>query len=222
LELVWGRTTFGHALDVGCGSGVSTTALAGFATRRTGVEPVEAMCRLAPSVAPAAQFCVGTAENLPFGDRKFNCITAARSLNYADIDRFFPEAARVLAPGGQILIYDFTPGRNFDTGAELLSAWFDSFIARFPDPVGDAQELNPAILATRSRARFRMLRSLEFAVPVEMTETSYLEYALTETNVAGRDEARDWCSETLRPVWEGREAVPVVFRGYAAQLGLPG
>jgi len=219
LERVWGeRVPFRHALDVGCGSGISTRALDGFAERRTGVEPVVAMCRMAPSVAPGAHFCSGSAEDLPFSGGIFDCITAAGSLNYCDIDRFFPEAARVVTADGVLLVYDFRTGRNFASGTDVLAEWYETFVSQFPYPVGHALALNPSILGERAGAGFRVVNSVEFAIPVEMNSASYLEYVLTETNVVGRGEARAWCSETLQPVWAGREAAPVIFRGYAACL----
>src|SRR6478752_3918231 len=109
-----GRTTpFQRALDVGCGAGVSTRALTGFAQRCIGLEPAEAMLKWAAPLAPSAHFAVGTAEALPIGDRTVDLISAAGSLNYADLDLFFPEASRVLMPHGVLLVYDFTPGRSF-------------------------------------------------------------------------------------------------------------
>ena len=65
-----GRTEpFRRALDVGCGAGVSTRALSGFAGKCIGLEPAEAMLKWAAALAPSADFAVGTAEALPLGDR---------------------------------------------------------------------------------------------------------------------------------------------------------
>src|SRR5512142_3270099 len=53
------------ALDLGCGSGLSTAPLRQLADLCVGVEPVAAMARLAPQVAPGARFAVARAEALP-------------------------------------------------------------------------------------------------------------------------------------------------------------
>ena len=37
----------------------------------------------------------------------FDLIAAAGALNYVDVDLFLPDAVRVLAPGGVLIIYDF-------------------------------------------------------------------------------------------------------------------
>jgi predicted TPR repeat methyltransferase len=41
------------------------------------------------------------------GYASLDLIAAAGSLNYVALDRFFPEAARILAPNGLLLAYDF-------------------------------------------------------------------------------------------------------------------
>ena len=58
-----------QALDVGCGAGLSTTALAPLARQVTGLEPVPAMLAHWRIVAPQARFVIGRAERLPFAAR---------------------------------------------------------------------------------------------------------------------------------------------------------
>ena len=137
---------FERALDVGCGAGVSTKALAGFAKSCIGLEPAEAMLKWASTIAPSADFVVGAAEAIPLCDRSVDLITAAGSLNYANLDLFFPEAARVLAPHGVLLVYDFSPGKSLRTSTKL-DEWFSSFHGRYPPPANEARELSPEILS---------------------------------------------------------------------------
>jgi ubiquinone/menaquinone biosynthesis C-methylase UbiE len=114
------------ALDVGCGAGLSTRALARIAPRRIGVEPSEPMLRWARKVDPGAEFVVAVGESLPFPDALVDLITAAGSLNYVhDPDRFFAEAARVLRPGGFLAIYDFSQGTRA-TESDKLETGFGS------------------------------------------------------------------------------------------------
>jgi SAM-dependent methyltransferase len=211
---------FECALDVGCGAGVSTRALGGFAKRCIGLEPAEAMLKFAPAVAPSADFVVGAAERIPLRDRAIDLITAAGSLNYADLDRFFPEAARVLARHGVLVVYDFSPGKSFRNSNEL-DEWFAAFYDRFPPPVQEAQELSPEILAKRN-CGFRVCEDRQFEIGIPMASESYLNYVMTETNVASAvrrgepyTEIRSWCAETLAPVWMDAER-EVLFRGYFA------
>jgi SAM-dependent methyltransferase len=208
------ETIFHKALDVGCGAGVSTQALAGFADFAAGMEPVAGM------LPAKSGFLAGAAEAIPVGNDSIDLITAAGSLNYANLDLFFPEAARVLRAGGLLVVYDFEPGRSFrDSGA--LDEWFRSFIARYPWPPHEARELNPEILSGLA-AGFRLTHQHRFEIAIPLAREFYVEYMLTETNVAfaigqgaAREEIRSWCANTLSTFWEEGDR-EILFRGYYA------
>ena len=207
-----------RALDVGCGAGVSTRALSGFARHCIGLEPAEAMVRRGPAVARDASFLVGTAEALPILDSAIDLITAAGSLNYASLDLFFPEAARVLAKDGLLVVYDFSPGRRFP-GSQSLDEWYSAFKSRFPSPPNEARRLDPKILS-RLDSGFRVVCYENFEIDLMLKPEFYLEYVLTETNVAFAvrngvpiEEIRSWCMESLKPVW-GEQDREVLFDGY--------
>ena len=133
---------FERALDVGCGAGVSTRALSGFTKCCIGLEPAEAMLKWVSATAPSAEFVVGAAEAIPLRDRAVDLITAAGSLNYANLDLFFPEAARVLAPQGMLLVYDFSPGRSLRSYNQPRRMVFQ-FPWRYPPSANEARELSP-------------------------------------------------------------------------------
>ena len=199
-----------RALDIGCGSGLSTRALAGTATTSIGIEPVEAMVKVAPQVAPGASFVHGRAEALPFAARTFDLLTAAGSLNYVDLDLFFLEARRVLAKNGLLFVYDFSQPRDDS---------FSQFTTRYPPPPGHARKLDPDILAALPSG-FRLTRSQSFEIPLPMSPAAYIDYAMTETNVAhaiaqGTPEAeiRRWCTDSLHTTPRD-----VLFPGYFAVL----
>jgi ubiquinone/menaquinone biosynthesis C-methylase UbiE len=213
---------FSAALDIGCGAGLSTKALDGFAKKRIGLEPVEAMLRWAAKAMPSAYFAAGAAEAIPLREGCADLITAAGSLNYTRLDLFFPEAARVLRPEGVLVVYDFSPGREFRDGAGLED-WFSDFYRRYPPPADEASELSPAILAEISPL-FRLGGHEEFEIAIPLTQAFYVDYMMTETNAAAAvrkgvaaSEIRSWCAGTLAPVWGTRER-DVLFRGYFACL----
>jgi len=133
-------TMFPKALDVGCGAGVSTQALAGFADFTIGMEPAAGMLPKGPG------YFAGAAEAIPVRTDSIDLITAAGSLNYADLTLFFPEAARVLRTPGLLVVYDFEPGRSF-RDSSTLDDWFRAFVARYPWPPHEGRELNPEILS---------------------------------------------------------------------------
>lgn len=211
---------FERALDVGCGAGLSTKALDGFAEHCIGLEPAEDMLRQAWKIAQNATFVVGRAEAIPVRENTVDVITAAGSLNYTDLDLFFPEAARVLKPAGAIVVYDFRTGQTFRE-SQVLDDWFAKFVDRYPWPENEAREVNPEILS-RLDSGFAVTNHEYFEIGLTLTSEFYLDYMLTETNVAfalrrgvALDEIRSWCIDTLGPIWDGKER-EVLFFGYFA------
>jgi SAM-dependent methyltransferase len=217
LELALGPgTAFQRALDVGCGAGVSTHALAGFADFAVGMEPVASMLPGNPG------YFAGAAEAIPVHAGSIDLITAAGSLNYADLDLFFLEAARVLRADGRLLVYDFEPGRSFRDSTKL-DEWFRAFVARYPWPPHEGRELNPEILSNLATG-FRLEHQQRFEIAIRLARAFYLEYMLTETNVAfamsegvAREEIRSWCAKTLDEFWQEGDR-GILFRGYYACL----
>jgi len=216
--------TADRALDVGCGAGLSTAALAPLARHVIGLEPVSVMLMHRQAVAPDASFVVGQAERLPFAPRSFDLVAAAGSLNYADLPSALAEVARVLTRSGTFVLYDFSAGRRAANGDDL-AGWFASFEHQFPPSPGwqyfDVREL--ALVAYG----LRILDYTDVEIELPMTFDAYVRYMLSETNVddaiargaCSAKEARDWCRETLRAVFADGD-VTVVIPGYVATLAL--
>ena len=178
--------------------------------------------RWAPHVAPGCDFIVGAAERLPFADTSIDLVTAAGSLNYVDLDAFIPEAARVLTRDGVLLVYDFSPGRTFRQRAGL-DDWFRSFQQRYPPLPYEARPLDPAIL-TSVHPLLHLKHGEDFALVLPMIRSAYVDYMLTETNVAAairsgtpESEIRSWCETSLSETWNDTEQ-DIVFQGYFAVL----
>lgn len=212
----------GRALDVGCGAGLSTCPLEPLAGTAIGIDPAEAMVRLARSTAPGSRFAVARAEALPVAAGSIDLITAAGALNYADLPRFFGEADRVLSPSGVVVVYDFSQGRSF-RDSPALDAWFAEFVRLYPLPLQEAAEVNPGVLLGAGSA-FQLAGHEEFEIGIPLTPAFYCDYAMTETNVAaavrrGEPAAaiRQWCAGTVHEAFAAAER-EVLFRGYIAYL----
>ena len=123
-----------RTLDVGCGTGTFAAALADRGAKVWGVDASTEMLAEARAKGSRAQFKEGNAEALPFKDGWFERVVMRLSLQHVDRERALDEAARVLVPGGRIMIASFDP-EHFSS--HWLSGLFPSLVEidekRFPD-----------------------------------------------------------------------------------------
>src|SRR5690242_11860548 len=106
-----------HALiDLGTGPGVLALGFAPHAGRVVGVDPEPAMLAAARAAAARAgvdvTFVEGKAEDLPADIGSFDLITIGRALHWMDHKALGPVLARLVAPGGAILICAAFPARD--------------------------------------------------------------------------------------------------------------
>lgn len=94
-----------HALDVGCGEGRFCRMLRAEAIDAVGIDPTEALIAEARRRDPAGDYRIGRGEALDFADGEFDLVVSYLSLiDIPDADAAIAEMARVLAPGGTLLI----------------------------------------------------------------------------------------------------------------------
>jgi SAM-dependent methyltransferase len=121
----------GRALDVACGGGFSTRALAAAGHRIVATDLTPESVLAARSVVDSARvsWVVGAAERLPLRTASVDvagCRIAPH--HFADAAAFVDEVARVLVPGGLFLLVDTTVPED-----EALAAWLDD-VERRRDP----------------------------------------------------------------------------------------
>ena len=104
-----------HILDLGCGTGRYSIALANhFGARVTGVDPSEKMLAEARKKAcEGVHFMRGTAETIPLADGSVDLVFISMALHhFDDAQRAARECHRVLRPGGMICLRGGTPDRS--------------------------------------------------------------------------------------------------------------
>lgn len=116
-------------VDVGCGEGHYTAALAAVAADVTGVDIARAAVRMAARRHPALTWLVATAAALPLADASVDLVASLFTPLHA------PEARRVLAPGGILLVATPAAGHL----AALRAALFDEVRERPSAKAPDAQ-----------------------------------------------------------------------------------
>jgi SAM-dependent methyltransferase len=119
-----------HALDVGCGAGEFTAALAGAGAQAIGVEVAEAALERARARYPGLDFRLVAVDGLlPFEDASFELAWASEVIEHvSDTARWLSELRRVLAPRGRLLLTTPSHGRlRVALGG----------LERFSEPLGD-------------------------------------------------------------------------------------
>jgi ubiquinone/menaquinone biosynthesis C-methylase UbiE len=100
----------GRALDAACGTGRHAAKLHELGHQVVGVDATPAMLSLARKKVPGVDFRVGRLEELPVQDGTVDLITCALALSHLDDVRpAIDEFARVLRPGGHVIISDIHP-----------------------------------------------------------------------------------------------------------------
>jgi SAM-dependent methyltransferase len=134
-----------RVLDVGCGTGRLSVALAERGAKVWGVDPSPEMLAVARAKAPrGVAFKEATAESLPFKDGWFDRVVLWLVVHLVDRSAALAEARRVLAPGGRVAVVTFDAS-HFDT------YWLNEYMpsleaidrARFPT----AEELSAELAA---------------------------------------------------------------------------
>jgi ubiquinone biosynthesis O-methyltransferase len=133
LDLV-GDVKGRKVLDVGCGDGAFAVELAKRGAIVTGIDASAAMIEAAKDRATEARidvaFQVGAAEHLPFPPERFDIVTAVTILCFVDdAHPVFREIARVLRPGGRLVIGELGKWSTW-AAVRRVRAWLGSRLWR--------------------------------------------------------------------------------------------
>lgn len=152
--------------DLGCGTAQISRILAPFVRRVIGVDASAAMLEAArPRVPSNVELRAGQLEQLPIGDGEADCAMLLLVLHYVvDPGMVLAEAARVLKPGGRLLVVDMMPHDREELQDSMGHLWLGFSIEQtqawlqaagfgalqvLPLPV-DARARGPALFAARA------------------------------------------------------------------------
>lgn len=152
-----------RVLDAGCGLGGSSLWLAGHrGAHLVGITTVEHQVRIARAIAARrslsdkARFVQADYTAMPFTDGSFDVVWAFESLCHAaEKAAFYREAARVLCPGGRLVVAEYVRvSRSYDDGAQILfGEWLEGWA--IPDLCTSDEHLAAASSAGFHNAKLR-------------------------------------------------------------------
>lgn len=99
-----------RVLDVGCGTGILTHRIREELQPEllVGVDPSPGMLTRARERDPAIDFREGQAESLPLDDASVDAVTSTEAFHFFDQPAALAEFARVLRPGGTVVVVSIT------------------------------------------------------------------------------------------------------------------
>jgi SAM-dependent methyltransferase len=154
-----------RVLDVGCGPGSLTEALAAHvgAENVAAIDPSEQFATATAERVPAADVHLGGAESLPWPDDRFDAALAQLVVNFMrDADAGVGEMRRVIRPGGTVAACTW----DYSGGMTMLRTFWDAALAldpAAPDEAGTMHFNDP-----------NKLRGLWLRVGLEAVETDAL------------------------------------------------
>ncbi|REJ04267.1 class I SAM-dependent methyltransferase [Microbacterium bovistercoris] len=171
IELIgrWRDGTSGPLLDAGCGPGLWTAFLHDGGREVRGIDLSEEFIAAARLRHPGIEFQVGSFRELPFADASFGGLLAWYSLIHTppeDLTGILAEFARVLAPGGSILIgfFDGEPRLPFAHAVAPAYYWDAASLTALLDAAGltvtasDRRDRAPGAISTRPHGSVTAIR----------------------------------------------------------------
>jgi demethylmenaquinone methyltransferase/2-methoxy-6-polyprenyl-1,4-benzoquinol methylase len=130
-----------RALDVATGTGDLAIEL----ERRVrpggeviGLDFSDAMLAIARTKAPGVSFAHASALELPYPDDSFDAATVGfGARNFSDLDRGLAEMARVVRPGGRVVVLEITTPERPPL-SWFFRLWFDRVVPRLGRLAGDS------------------------------------------------------------------------------------
>jgi SAM-dependent methyltransferase len=134
LEWLAGRGRVGVGsciVDLGAGTGKLTRLLVGHGARVLAVEPIPEMRAGLEAVVPQAEVVAGTAESIPLGSGTADLLICGQSFHWFANERAVDEIARVLKPGGELVLV-WNTRDSTDPLQQQLAALIDRFRGETP------------------------------------------------------------------------------------------
>lgn len=206
--------TASRALDVGCGTGLSTRALTALAAHVTGIDLAAAMVALAPR-QQNMECLVAAGERLPFAGRSFDLVTVSSVFHWLERAPFMAEAQRVLRPGSWLVAYDNSFTAEMREDSDFQPYFQAAYRQRFPAPP------RAPVTFAGDEDGFALFAHDTYENDVRFTAEALVGYLMTQSNVtaaiqrgdAALASAEQWLCALVAPFFFDNAERTFVFRG---------
>ena len=153
-----------RALDVATGTGDLAVELRSRGAEVVGMDFSERMLELAREKAPDVRFEQGNALELAYADGEFDAATVGfGARNFSDLRRGLAEMARVVRPGGRVVVLEITTPERPPL-SWFFRLWFDRLVPLLGRVAGDPEAYSYLPSSVRRFPRRRALAAEMAAV----------------------------------------------------------
>jgi ubiquinone/menaquinone biosynthesis C-methylase UbiE len=164
LQAWLGHAATGPVLDIGCGTGNYTGALAARGLNLCGVDPSLRMLTEARDKSSVVRWQTGCAEALPFADAAFAGAVATLTVHHwKDLERAFGELFRVLRPRGRLVLFTSTP-------QQMRGYWLYHYFPRMLERSMQVMPTLEHLRAAMTAVGFRAVQTEPYAVRTDLCD----------------------------------------------------
>lgn len=199
------------ALDVACGTGHSTKALAKISKKTIGADSSREMLEQARKNSKL-QFVEAQAEKLPFENETFDLINISMGFHWVDQTKFLKEAKRLLRKNGFLTVDNFGAlGKKDDDEFKKMEK--ELYLKYLPRAARNKPYLTDKQLKTTG---FKLLTMLPYVLVKALSLDEYANYVMSQSNFlflskAKKASAKKALYKAYRPFF--RKKVKIKFLG---------
>jgi ubiquinone/menaquinone biosynthesis C-methylase UbiE len=197
-------TKFEKALDIACGTGLSSKALLELAEQVYGTDISGEMLKFA-FIDEKIIYKIATAENQPFENQFFDMAAVSSGVHWFHIDHFLKETSRILKPKSWLVLYEnFFISEMKDVPA--FNVWFpEIYCKKYPSPPrnNNYSWTNDNLKSNNFRLGFEDT----FKNEIEFTIDELILYFTTQSNITSLIENKKTTDENVE-CWLFNELKP--------------
>ena len=207
-----------NALDIACGTGLSTKALLEIATNVYGTDISQEMLNFATS-SDKIHYSIASAEEQPFTDNYFDLITVSSGVHWFDIDKFLIEANRLLKSKSWLVLYE----NHFIAemvGNDNFTNWFPNvYLKKFPSPPRNNaycwtnENLMPKNFNYVTEEKFKNSITLNKKQLALYFTTQSNIIAAVETNQTTYEQVENWLDQELVSFFDNEDTTQTINYG---------